>query len=90
MNFVLIAQHGRVALEVGHDGQRLALGVVNAEDDELAIDISIRIPTHGRRMLALSSDAAIDVDGPLSTPPVDMRGAETAVRLHNETNDLVD
>ena len=31
---VLIRQHGAVALEVGHDGQRLVLVVVNAEDHE--------------------------------------------------------
>src|SRR5690606_31527062 len=88
--FVLVGQHGAMALVVGQHGKRFTLRVVDAEDDQLAVDIAFGVTSDSRRIGAVRVHASVDVDGALPPSAGDVRGLQAAVGLDDGADDLVD
>ncbi|MEZ5364764.1 MAG: hypothetical protein R2748_21105 [Bryobacterales bacterium] len=48
---------------------REPLGVVDAEDDEVAVDEAVGVAADGGRIAVVGAEAPVDIDGPWPRPP---------------------
>ena len=88
--FVLIREDSAVALVVGEHGDGLARRIVDAEDNELAVNEPVRVASHRGRIFTVRPEAPVDIDGPFASPAVDVSGLEMGVRFDDDAHNLVD
>ena len=78
-----------MALEVGHHSHRLALRVIDPEDDQFPVYETVRIAANSGRTVAAGADPAVDVDGPESPAAVHVRGFQPSVGFGDQSRNLV-
>lgn len=89
-HFVFVREDDAVTLIVDEDGVGLALGVVEADDDEVAINGAGFIAADGGGAVGSGAHAAIDVDGADAFGSAGMDGAEVVVGLDDDPRDTLD